>query len=1355
MEKYPLKLWLMIGAIFCLLANNKNVDAQNHDGNFIIKNFKTSDYKGHSQNWDAVQDFRGIMYFANGDGVLEYDGVNWRTITISNESTVRSLAIDDNNNIFVGATDDFGFLKPNSIGLLVYESLLNRLQTPQETFGAVNQILVVNKQIFFVTDHKLFRFNYKTIQTTFSANEIKHAFIQKDKLYLILENKGVVKYEENTLIPVIADSKIGAYNVQFDIPIHRNKSLIGTRRAGLFSISPENVLSSNSFNTFSTNRDNFLYDNDLYCGNRLNSNQFIVGSSFGGAKIFNVNGQFVQSINQANGLLDNDICKIVKDKHDNLWFCLNRGISYVETSGALTYWNEFSGIKGAIEKITEFNNMVVIATHQGVFYKEKNTEQFVKLKQLNGQSWYLSEIRVKNKDLLLIASNSGLWYWNGQKNEPPQKLNFDETTFVIHKSQQQPNQLILGCKEGAFWANTQHFPTLEITKIPGVKDNIRSIAEENENIWLCSYRNGVIKTKRTKRTKNSPIKYYGQKQGFKSLKNIRVFSLNNRLLFVSSKGIYEYRADTDSFVVYNGFNRFFNHPNVSVYDVATDKQNRYWFTANANHLYQVTSLQKNVLDPNEWVQKQVAQLPEMMILDLYTDKNNELWIGGTDGLFKYNANLEKVKIPYNTLIRKVTLNQDSLIFGGTFFSPENSFAAIQIEQPKHLIPLIKNQFSNIAFNYTATFFENSPNVVYSYKMEGLEKQWSEYNKHTSVSYSNLTAGNYTFKVKSKNAYGTISSVASYSFIISKAWYQSVFFYLFAIVGFIGVIYLLFKLYASNLKRKNDLLESEIKHRTAEINNQNIAISEQQHVLKQQNEDLEKLKIAVDNSSNAISILDKSGKFIWINNAYFQLYGKSLSTLQDQCETIFECNLSDDATNEIFMATQLKQTRQFEQYIERDKDENLWISTTVSPIVDDNQKLQALVFIDTDISSLKKAEHRIYQAQEEILSQSELLQRINAELSLLSIVATKTNNSIFILDNEFKLEWVNESFLKIRNIPSYKERNQKGISVFEIYSKPDIIAQIKLAAQQKKPTSFEYLLTTDNLNKWLRVDLTPVLEDDMFLSKTIVIESDFTQQKEIETALSRQNNETLESLEYAAGIQKSMLSSQKLLKNYFVEHFIFFKPKDVVSGDFYWFAEKNNKLIMVAADCTGHGIPGALMSMLGISMLQSIVDNTTDISPNAILDKLRIRVIQSLNQQENSTETRDGMDISICVIDKKNKIIQYSGANNPIYIIRDKSIRIIKADRMPVGIHTKANVPFSVQMFKLQHNDTIYMFSDGYADQFGGTEKKKFLTKRFKQLLVDIHEYPMSEQQKLLHTNLINWQGKMIQIDDILIVGVRF
>lgn len=252
----------------------------------------------------------------------------------------------------------------------------------------------------------------------------------------------------------------------------------------------------------------------------------------------------------------------------------------------------------------------------------------------------------------------------------------------------------------------------------------------------------------------------------------------------------------------------------------------------------------------------------------------------------------------------------------------------------------------------------------------------------------------------------------------------------------------------------------------------------------------------------------------------------------------------------------------------------------------------------------------------------------------------------------------------------------------------------------------------------------------------------------------QKKQITDSIHYAKSLQNGLLTDQNILKKILPEHFIFYLPKDIVSGDFYWAKKIKDYVLIAAADCTGHGVPGAFMSVLGISLLNEIVRRKEITKASQTLEILRHELNETLNQSEENYSRNNGMDIAFCVINRKEKIIQYAGANAPLYLIRENKLIEYKPTRNPIGV-TPIEIPFQNNIIEYKEGDTFYLFSDGIMDQFGGEDGKKFRSRRFKHLLLKIYNKPMDLQKGHIKASLNMWMGiNHEQVDDIMIFGFR-
>lgn len=325
-------------------------------------------------------------------------------------------------------------------------------------------------------------------------------------------------------------------------------------------------------------------------------------------------------------------------------------------------------------------------------------------------------------------------------------------------------------------------------------------------------------------------------------------------------------------------------------------------------------------------------------------------------------------------------------------------------------------------------------------------------------------------------------------------------------------------------------------------------------------------------------------------------------------------------------------------------------------------------------------------------------------------------------------------------------------------------QQQLMAKQKSEISIQ---ETEIGKQRTVIAIIALLTIGVFILLFFAIRSN-TQRRRANILLSRQKNEIgrqkqlvdekqkeiLDSINYAKRIQTALLANSKLLNDNLPEHFVLFKPKDIVAGDFYWAAPLRDSFVYITADCTGHGVPGAFMSLLNISKLNEAINQKHITRPDLILNDVKTEIIRALNPEGSQEESKDGMDAILCKIDFKNMRLQYAAANNSFCIIRNNELLVCKADKIPVGKSHNDTALFTYNEIALQKGDMVYTYTDGYGDQFGGPKGKKFKHKKLKEIMIAVATKSMEEQKQFLDQNFEHWKGNLEQVDDVLIIGVR-
>ena len=256
-------------------------------------------------------------------------------------------------------------------------------------------------------------------------------------------------------------------------------------------------------------------------------------------------------------------------------------------------------------------------------------------------------------------------------------------------------------------------------------------------------------------------------------------------------------------------------------------------------------------------------------------------------------------------------------------------------------------------------------------------------------------------------------------------------------------------------------------------------------------------------------------------------------------------------------------------------------------------------------------------------------------------------------------------------------------------------------------------------------------------------------------LAERNKDMTDSIKYAKEIQDGILPRADIVNAIFPESFVFYQPRDIVSGDFYWLTVKQNKAIFAVVDCTGHGVPGALMSMIGNNILNQTINVKNLVEPGQILNHVNLGLKATFSHHGKEDSIKDGMDISIISMDLGSDILKFAGAGRPLYHIQNGNLRVIKGDPYTVGLSTPPSHIFQQEEIRVKTGDLVYLFSDGFHDQFGGVRNRKFMSRRFRELLLEIHTLEMAQQEKILYETLELWRGNRPQVDDILVVGIRF
>lgn len=412
----------------------------------------------------------------------------------------------------------------------------------------------------------------------------------------------------------------------------------------------------------------------------------------------------------------------------------------------------------------------------------------------------------------------------------------------------------------------------------------------------------------------------------------------------------------------------------------------------------------------------------------------------------------------------------------------------------------------------------------------------------------------------------------------------------------------------------------------------------------------------------------------------------------------------------------------------------------------------------DVEQVEREKEIFKLRNADLASYKKELEDNTTKLELLSLVASQSDNVIIITDAEGELNFVNDSFVRFNQATFEEIKKIKGSTIYDISNNPDIRSLVKECIENKKSVTYEVLNISQKGDKvWGSSLLTPVFNRNGELTNLIIIETDITERKNTEQIIAQKNKDITSSITYGKRIQEAMLPEISKMTGEFSDCFVLNKPKDIVSGDFYWFNKLDDYVVFAVADCTGHGVPGAFMSMIGIDLLNQIVDDSSITTPAAVLENLDIKIKKALKQTGEGNETTDGMDIAFCEFVKGESsevILRYSGAYRPLWLVRNNELIEFKADKYSIGGDVTRDKKFKIHSISAQKDDVFYIFTDGCIDLFGGKKGKKFRANGLKELILKIHHLPMTEQEAIFTQTFNEWQGDLEQVDDMLIMGFK-
>jgi DNA-binding CsgD family transcriptional regulator len=741
--------------VFFLLLHSVFVGQVKSIGIPEIRNYKRTDYKGGTQNWNIDQDANNNLYFANNDGMFMFDGSVWSKYELPNKSVVRSLKTHSSGKIFVGGYNEFGYFKPNSNGKLVYFSLSKFLKNKNTiSIDIIWKIHQLKNEIIFQSFNAAYIFKNNQLKIIKAPTRFQFSFLVKNTLYFQDINKGILKYRNGNLTAIPNSTLLNNTEIWGMFPID-NKIIISTLDKGLY------IYQNNKIAPWDTDANWFIKKNSGLGGVAMKNNHLVLNSVVDGVIICDRNGKIIQHINRKKGLQNNTSLTSFIDKNENLWLGLDNGISFLNENSPFTFFGSSYNLSTVYATIVH-KEILYVATNQGVFYHRWSIpfreEDFQLINGTEGQAWNLQLIN----GTLFCAHNRGAFILNGNLIS----RTLDSTGYWSFKGVPgKPDKIIASNYNGFSLLENRNGNWVLINQIKGFSKSVGEFELSNTNLWVKKDENLFQLKLDSNYSRFISIKTH-KKLSEKDSRITSVQRIKNSVVFQYNNHFYTYSEKKNKFEPNMFLTKIFQKiPKTNT--IVEDKAGNIWYVVKET----LGVLKKTPNGTYTNTSNPFLNFTQYLVynnLSINTLDSKNIFIGLTDGLVHYDSNqLNNINSKPKVFIQDFT-TQETTIYTSSNTSVDK----------KITIPYASNF---VKFRFSSPTFENVENIKYSYKLNGFDEEWSNWSSATIKEYTNLREGKYTMNVKVKNSFGIISDTASIPFTISPPWYRHFIAYLFYLI----------------------------------------------------------------------------------------------------------------------------------------------------------------------------------------------------------------------------------------------------------------------------------------------------------------------------------------------------------------------------------------------------------------------------------------------------------------------------------------------------------------------------------------------------------------------------------------------
>lgn len=797
-----------------------------------VINYTKDDYKGAIQNWDIESDERGKLYFGNHYGMIEFDGSNWNlAVQPTNRTTVRALCKDVDHRIYLGASNDIGYMITNALGQIGFQSLTELVSSENKNFGDVWNVLNLENRIIFVTKQLILIYNGERVEEISVDGQIDFSTVADARLIIKIRNKGLFYLDGKQLSDLPNASFLAEYNVRSLLKSDAGY-IICTEKKGLF------VYDKVKISPWKTPLNERLQKVNINTAIRLKNGNYAFGTIKHGLFVSDSEGRFLLHLDRSTGLQHNSVISIYEDDINNLWLALDNGISYVELGSDFYYLDERSGLEGAVYGIQFFNDKLYAGSNQGLYFITENTNTFQFVEGSEGHIWDLGAFG----DQLLAGCHLGTFSVKERSLVPVNTL--ENGTFTFLHPPGREDLLIQGGYTGMYllqetdkgWGNPHKISDFDLVAR-------ELLFDKDGYLWVSHGYNGAYRLKLNEAfDKVEEVQLYDNQNGLPSNLFTNLFRIDDELLFGTIGGVYCYIPEADTIVPHKKYQeilgaelirRLVKMPDGSVFFIAGyDNEDEGGIISYDDH--------GNVSIQSVPFQKLNGELiPAFEKIVFHNEK--DILFGGKDGIIVYSGSAITRKPVYYTNINEVALTRsgDSIIYGQQQIYDHGV--------PSEFVQKLPFQQNALRIDYSASFYDSPENVRFQSLLDGYDEDWTVWSDSRNREFTNLREGSYRFHVRAMNIYGEVSEEDQFSFVIQPPWYRSQWMYgvylFMAGIMFFGLVRIK-NVQIKRLERKQALV---LERQETEHIKKNLEAERKLHLLES-----EKLMTEIDHKSKELA-----------------------------------------------------------------------------------------------------------------------------------------------------------------------------------------------------------------------------------------------------------------------------------------------------------------------------------------------------------------------------------------------------------------------------------------------------------------------------------------------------------------------